>query len=375
MRPSFWKIRHGLTVLALLACQQSVFALLNIDGTRNQIFVFGNASIAYDSNIFASSSQQGDYMVTASVGAELKRRAGIIAVNARATFDYQQFTEFTDLNSWNPSFFLELNKTTGRTTGSFTVNAFRSSRADSAVNLRTESWNFPIGLNVKYPINDRFYVTSGTGYLQRSYADTSSGLLTYTDISESVDIFYVYTSKLDLFGGYRIRIGQTDLGTTTDHALTVGVANGILPKVNGTVRVGYQWRSIDASGESYSQLTSSVGLTWNATRKFNVGISISRDFTTTAVGGSVDTLSAAVKGNYQLTRRFGFDSSVGYGRNRFLSGDPRTDTFFTWDAGASFHWNEHFQINGGYNYMKNWSTLPFSDFERSGYSLNVSSRF
>jgi hypothetical protein len=348
---------------------------LNIDGTRNQVFVFGKAAMAYDSNIFASAGGSGDYIYSAAVGVELKRRAGIIAVNATATFDYQQFAEFTDQSGWNPSFNLELNKTTGRTTGAFTLNAVRSSRADSAVNLRTETWNFPIGLNVKYPINDKFYVTSGSGYLSRTYADENQGLRAYTDYSQAFDLFYVYTSKLDLLGGYRIRVGSTSLNTTTDHSVTVGVANGILPKVNGTIRVGYQWRTIDGTGESYSQVTSSAALTWNATRKFTASTSVSRDFTTTAVGGSVDTLSLLLRAQYQVNRKFGFEGGVGYGRNRFLTGLPRTDTFFTWDVGVRYAWNEHFNVGGSYNYMKNWSTASLSDFERNGYSLNVSSRF
>ena len=56
----------GLVVLALLCPQQSVFALLNIDGTRNQVFFFGSASYSYDSNIFAQSGGDGDAIFGAS---------------------------------------------------------------------------------------------------------------------------------------------------------------------------------------------------------------------------------------------------------------------------------------------------------------------
>lgn len=362
-------------VLALLCPQQSVFALLNIDGTRNQVFVFGNATYSYDSNIFAQSGGDGDSIFGASVGIELKRRAGIISVNGRVVFDYQQFKTYSDQTSWNPTFYLELNKTTGRTTGAVTINAFRSSRADSAVNLRTQSWNFPLGLSLKYPVNDKFYVTSQTGYLKRSFSDSAAGLLSNTDYTQAVDVFYVFTSKLDLVAGYRLRVGETELGTTTDHAFSVGVTNGILPKVNGTVRIGYQVRQSDVTGDTYSQLTSSIALTWNATRKLNATAALSRDFSTTAVGGSVDTLSALLRGTYIFTRRYSVDAGVGYGRNKFVTGLPRQDDFFTWDVGGTFRWNEHFQLSASYNELTNWSTVSISDFERSGYSVNVSSRF
>ncbi|MBA4136499.1 MAG: hypothetical protein C0518_04195 [Opitutus sp.] len=364
----------GLLVLALLFSQQSVFALLNIDGTRNQVFVFGTASYSYDSNVFAQTGGEGDSIFGASVGVEVKRRAGIIAVNGRAVLDYQKFSKFSDQTSWNPTFYLELNKTTGRTTGALTINAFRSSRADSAVNLRTQSWNFPLGLSLKYPVNDKLYVTTQTGYLKRSYVDTV-GLLSNTDYSQAVDLFYVFTSKLDLVGGYRIRVGTTELGTTTDHAFSVGATNGLLPKVNGTVRFGYQVRESDVTGDTYGQFTSTAALTWNATRNFTMNAAVSRDFSTTAVGGSVDTFSAIARGIYVFTRRYSAEAGVGYGRNKFVSGTPRQDDFFSWDVGGTFRWSERFQLSGTYTSLTNWSTVSISDFTRTGYSFNVSSRF
>ncbi|MBA3849372.1 MAG: hypothetical protein C0502_05180 [Opitutus sp.] len=374
LRPRLHIPYIGLAVFALLVPQRSVFALLNIDGTRNQIYVFGNASYAYDSNIFAQNGGEGDSILGASLGVELKRRAGIISVNGRALFEYLRFSRLSQQNALNPTFYLEFNKTTGRTTGALTINAYRTSRADSAVNIRTQSWNFPLGLSIKYPVNDKLYVTSQTGYLRRTFSN-SSGLLTYVDYSQAIDLFYVFTSKLDLVGGYRLRVGKTDLGTTTDHGFSFGATNGLLPKVNGTVRIGYQIRDIGATDETYSQFTTSASVTWNATRKLNMTGAVARDFTTTAVGGSVDTFSAVARGTYIFTRRYSVDAGIGYGRNKFVSGPPRQDDFFTWDVGGTIRWNEHFQVTGSYTYLLNWSTYALSDFERSGYSLNVSSRF
>ena len=137
----------------LLAGVTPAGALLNLDGTRNQIFVFGGVTYAYSSNMFAEADARSDYTMTAQVGAELKRHAGIISVNSTAKLDYVRYGKFTDENTINPSFSVEFSKDTGRTTGSLNVHAFRETRSDSAVNLRTSSWNYPVGLNIKYPIN------------------------------------------------------------------------------------------------------------------------------------------------------------------------------------------------------------------------------
>lgn len=367
----------ALCALALLCLPQSVYALLNIDGTRNQVFVFGSITFAYDSNIFSSGADEaGDYIYSAQVGVELKRRAGIIAVNSRAVFDRQEFQRNKTQSSWNPTFYLEFNKTTGRTTGAITINAFRSSRADSAVNLRTQTWNFPLGLNVKYPINDKFYVTSSTGYLKRSYTD-GAGLLNYTDYSESIDLLYVFTSKTDLSLSYRIRVGETNLGTTTDQSLMFGLVNQIIPKINGAVRAGIQRRTLDKTNDTFTQITLAADVSWAITRKLNLKGIAMRDFSTTAVGGSVDSLSGQLRAGYDFSRRYQANGGVGYGRNRFLDGTTsgRRDDFFSWDVGFTVAWSEHLHAGLSYNYLHNWSTLSFSDFERTGYSLDISSRY
>lgn len=371
------RFRVAGAVLAVLLAQPPVHALLNIDGTRNQVFVFGSVGYAYDSNIFSDSGGNGDYTSSAHFGMELRRRRGIIAVNATATVDYLGFNKFKEENSWNPSFNAELHKTTGRMTGSLTVSAFRTSRADSAVNLRVSSWNFPVGLSIKYPVNDKLYVTSSTGYLKRQFADTTR-LANYYDVSEGIEVYYTYNSKIDLVAAYRIRLSETPVeGLTYDHSVSLGVTGGLLPKLNGSLRAGYQIRDVLDRNEQFGQLTVSASLRWVATRKFSVSVEASRDFSTTALGGSVDTTSAAANAAYAYNRRLEFSAGVGGGRNRFLgdSSLDREDMFFSWHAGARYSHSEHFVIGGSYTYMKNWSTFEFSDFDRSSYTIDISSRF
>jgi hypothetical protein len=353
-------------------------ALINIDGQRNQLFVFGSVTFGYDSNIFSDKNATGDYTVNGSVGAEIKRRAGIIAVNATGTLSYATYGNNPDENSFNPNFQLEFNKTTGRTTGAFTISAYRESRSDSAVNLRTNSWNFPVALSLKYPVNDKYYLTSQTTYLRRRYVETTT-LANYTDYSQSVDVFYVYTSKLDLVGGYRIRVSQTSAGNDSyDHWFNVGATGGLFAKLNGTIRLGYQLRDFSgATSENFTHVNALAAVAWPVTRKLNLSAQLSRDFNTIATGASVDSLTASLNATYALTRKIEFNGGVAYGQNRFLGGPPpeRWDTFFSFDVGARYRMNEHLQVGASYTYFRNWSTFDFSDFDRQGFSIDVSSRY
>jgi hypothetical protein len=379
--PRFSRLAACLGLTAWLAVIPSAQALLNIDGSRNQLFVFGGVTFAYSDNIFAQANGGGDTTLTAHIGAELKRRAGLIAVNSVAKIDFVRYSRNPDENAINPSFSLELNKGEGRTTGAFTINAYRETRSDSAVNLRTSSWNFPLGLNVKYPINEKFYVTSSTGYLRRTYSDDSVALVNYTDYSEAVDFYYTHTTKLDLLAGYRLRVSRTSVdGRSSDHWFNVGATGGLFSKLSGTVRLGYQFRDQKnplTGTERFDHFNASASINWPFTRKLNFSFSVNRDFSTVATGASVDSTSLAARAQYSYTRKVEFSGGASVGRNQFLgnaSGDRR-DTFFTWDVGAAYSMNEHLKIGASYTYFKNWSSVSFSDFESHGFSVDISGRY
>jgi hypothetical protein len=372
--------RLGLLGAVVCALASPAFGLLNIDGTRNQVFVFGNVSFGYNSNIFAEAGGEGDYTRSAQLGVELKRRAGIIAVNATAKFDYLTYDRYTGENTLNPSVSVELNKTTGRTTGSLAVSAYRETRSDSAVNLRTSTWNFPVNLNLRYPVNDHLYLTSATGYLRRTY-DDDSGLVDYRDYTEAIDVFYVYTSKLDLLGGYRLRVGQTSLGRrTADHWFNVGATGGILAKLSGTIRLGYQLRTTSgspAADDDFAQFNAAASLNWPLTRKLFLSTSLMRDFNTIATGASVDSTSAALNAAYTYNRKLEFSATAAVGRNKFLGRDQlaRADTFVSYGLNGRYSMSEHLQFSAAYTYFRNWSSINFADYDSHLFSVDVTSRY
>jgi hypothetical protein len=360
---------------ALLAAVPSP-ALLNIDGTKNQIFVFGGVTFAHSSNIFSQRDGEGDYTVTAHAGADLKRRAGIISVDSTARIDYVRYGEFSDENTFNPRFSVDFTKTTGRTTGALKLSAYRETRSDSAVNLRTSSWNVPVEFSFKYPINEKLYVTSATSYLRRSYSDSAAALVDYTDYTEAVDLYYIYTSKLDLLAGYRFRSSRTsDAGRSLDHWFSLGATGGLFSKMSGTVRIGYQVRDV-RGGDQFGQMNAMASVNWPVTRKLLVSLQAARDFSTIATGSSVDSSSLVLTSLYTYSSKLDFHALVSTGRNKFLAdAQARHDTFFSWETGVRYRMNEHLQMGASYVYLRNWSTLDQADFDNHGFSFDVTSRY
>src|SRR6478735_7023545 len=309
--PRTFRRSLGLLVAGLLAAAPAAHALMNFDGTRNQVFVFGGVTFGYNSNIFAEAEGDGDYTLTVQAGTELKRKAGLIGVDCIAKVDFVRYGEYSEQDAVNPNFVVVFSKGTGRTTGTFSISLFRETRSDSAVNLRTHSWNLPIALNVRYPINEKFYTTSSTEYLKRQYEDNDA-LVDYANISEALDLYYTYSSKLDLLAGYRFRLSEAAVyGRATDHWFNVGATGTVLPKLTGTLRVGYQLRDVEiGSPDHYDHFNFMAGLNWPVMRKLAISLNALRDFGTIATGESVDTSSLSLVAAYTYNTKLQFTSSV-----------------------------------------------------------------
>lgn len=376
--PSFTRFALAAVLAAGIACPPAP-ALVSLNDGRNQIFVTASAGFTWDSNIYANATSSGDYLFNAALGLELKRRAGLIAVDGSVMIDATQFADNTSENSLNPRFRTEFSKQSGRTTGVLALGAARQSRADSATNLRSESWLYDATLNLKYPVIERYSIAGSVGYSRLDYLNNAI-LVDLETFSASADLFYVYTSERDLFAGYRYRHGDTSASTAfDDHAFTLGVSGRILPKLNGVVRFGYQVRQPSGTAEdSYEAFTASAAATWNLSRRLGLTVQAAKDFSTTATNLNVDALTFNLDAQYTMNSKLSFSAGVGYGINDFLGapGGNRHDEFFSWTAGVTYRvLDERLSASLVYAYLRNWSTLDYSDFERNSLNLNLSSRF
>lgn len=365
-------------VLGLLLAASRCFGLVSIDDGKNQLFVHATATYAWDSNIFASAAGGGDSIFSASVGLDFQRHAGIIGVNGSVNFDASRFTQNPGENFQNPRFHTEFTKETGRTTGSLTLDAARESRADSAANLRTESWLYNAGLNLKYPVIERYTISGGFGYSLRDYLDNRV-LVDLATYSANADLFYVLNTERDLIAGYRLRYSETSSNSSYyDHAFTVGLSGKILPKLGGTVRAGYQLRKpSNPADPDYQALTFSGSATWSLSKRFNSTVTVSKDFSTTATNISIDTTAVNLDSQYVLNSKVHLFTGVGYGINRFLGteGLGRRDQYFSGNLGGSVTLTPHLKLELTYAYFQNWSNAAFSDFVRNSVTLSATSQF
>ena len=382
----------GVVFLALGSLAAPARALVTLNDGTDKIYASGTFTMGYDSNISASADNTSDTTVSANLGLEYQRHAGLIAVNANASFAINRYLNNTTYNSVNPSYSLEFDKASGRTTGTLNFGAVRSSQADAAVNFYTTAWNYSADLNVHYPVIDRYSFAGSLDYGFLDYTETSNQpLVNLSTYSSSLSLFYVLSGDRDLFATYRYRFEQSSISTsTTDDALNLGMHGKLIWEIKGSLSVGYQIRDPRGTSfagapqqSSYHDLTSQASASWMANRKLTFNGSLSKDFATTATDATTDTTAGTLDVTYVLNAVLSANAGLGGGENRFLgpagfvpgTTKERRDYYFTWNAGVSYTFNERLHVSLAYVYFQNWSNLGFAVFNRNRITLSLSSRW
>jgi len=353
-------------------------ALLTFNEGHDKLFVTGSLSIAYDTNIAANRFAQADTIYSASVGLEYSRRAGIISVDASTGMSISRFNKTTSDDFSDPHLQTEFSAKDDRTTVDLNLNVGRQSEADIVSGVRAVSWNYASSLNTSYHVTDRYSLTNTLGYTLKNYVNTP-GLANLASYNAGLSVAYTINSARDLFMGYNFGLQETSHNTSFDnHSLNVGLAGKILPKLNGTISIGYELEVPHGSHDhGTGSTTEACALTWNFSRRLKFTANVSQNFSATSTTGSVNTLSGSLDASFAMNSKVSFTSGIGGGYNRFIGATAagRRDSYFTWNAGVNYTINDHFTTALSYTYYENWSTASFSDFIRHTTSLSLSMRF
>ncbi len=404
LRPVSPAARRAAALLLALLGVSPAHALLRFNDGRDQIYVTAYVGAGYDSNVFTSSSGNNeDLIISGGAGIEYARKAGLIGVNASLGWSFGTFSNFSDEDFLNPSMSLEFSKGTGRTTGAVQLNARRESRADPTVGLRTDSWNYGVNFNYRYPVIERYSIAGNIGWDRIDYVDEGETFVDLDTYTIGTDIFYSWRSDRDLLGGYRYRFSDSSAAShSTDHSVYVGVSGRIVSKLSGSARVGWSYRTneypsgtiYDGTARTISEDSSdgmyvSLSSTWPATRKMTFTLSGTQDFNTTSTNFQTQTTSVDLTGQFSHTVKFSTNAKLGGGYTKYLSGfvnnDPeytpgfngvdRHDHYITAGVGASYALTSHFTLSANYTYYQNWSNLSDFEFIRHSVGLTLSTRW
>ncbi|HEY1764989.1 MAG TPA: hypothetical protein VGF85_08695 [Opitutaceae bacterium] len=372
-------------VVAALACAPPARALVSLEDGHDHAFVNGTVDFGYDSNVFANAQSGGSMLVQGSLATEFTRRAGLISVDASASLSFARYANFRDQDYVDPKVTAEFSKQTGRTTGSLVVTAERQNRADVDVNTRDVSWNYDVGLNVLYPVIDRYSISGSFDFNHIDYQDEQlfTNLTTYTG---NLYLYYIVNEERDFFVDYRSRYSEVADGShDVDNSLSAGVSGKVFGPFNGSIQGGYTRRAIVGGGNAgdYGDFTASGTLTWTMNRQMTLSGDLARDFSTTATGQSIDSSDVGLTFKDSLSAKASATFETSAGQSRFLGPEGlissgmtrRVDDFVS--LGASFYYilNGHLKASLGYVFFRNWSTLAYAEFPRHQVNATLSTHW
>ncbi len=372
-------------VLAAAVLAPRAAALVSLEDGRDHLFVDGTVEYGYDSNVFANAQSGGSMLVEGSLQTEFARRAGLIGVDATASLTFARYANFRDQDYVDPKVSLELTKQSGRTTGSLVVTTQRENRADVDVNTRDVSWNYDVGLNVLYPVIQRYSISGSFEFSHADYQDQLlfTNLTTYTG---SLYLYYILTEQRDFFLDYRARYSDVADGShDTDETFSAGLNGKVVGPFNGSLQGGYTRRTIVGGGDAgqYGDFTASGTLTWNLSRRMTLSSDLARDFSTTATGQSIDSTNLGLTFKDSFTTKFSATIEGSAGQCRFVGaeglltpgGTRRVDDFVSLGASCYYIINQHLKASLGYVFFRNWSTLAYAEFPRQQVNATLTSHW
>ncbi len=350
-------------ILALFPALAGVLYAITQPGSEEGLSFSNDATAFYDSNIAGNADSDSDIELTYSPTLNFTRRSGLIGMSASlgATFgvfadndefDYELFRSNLNLSYPNTPDIPYSLALSGGYNESSEVDTFSGRRREKALA------NFAGSL--RYNVNERWGFRVNGGWTEVDYAD--AGLPTQTTIVGGVDLVYIYSENLEIFGGYSY--SDTSAGVDSEtQTFRLRLEGEITPKVTGVLGVGYQIREteVNDSGDPYVNLD----LSWAVNERFEVVATAGMGFYTTSLGNSGQRISGGLAGVMALGGAVSVSLGANYQDQSYDSfGLDRSDEFLSYQAGIVWQMSSAARVTASVTFIDVDSTRDFLVYER-----------
>ena len=340
----------------------------------------------YDSNIYLNSQQVSDVVFSGRASVGYLRDVAEVTSDLTVGALGSVLADHSNQNSFDPFVRGGLTFTpSDKTTIAGRASYERASIANEDLNTRTRSNNFAfdgslqnlfsekLGYRVTGSYNDSRYLTEG-------YAD----VLSYT---AGMDGVYMYSPKLTVVAGYDYRESWTEnrpsqLGSdpsSHDDRLSVGLEGQLLPKVSGTLNVGWVKRSFDtAARDGSSALYFDTGLKWIPREKTSVTLNASQDYGLTAAAQSSKIGAITLGVRQVLNAQWTVDGSASVSHAAYEGADAllsRRDDSYRVKTRATYAWTTNISVEFSVGYANVDSTNSISTYDRVEAGVGLTATF
>ena len=367
--------------LAGLAAAPAAFGFAEI--ARGTLTADARFSGEYDSNIFANSSETGDYSFIFMPSLSYTRNVGRISTAIQVGIRTISFTDTSGQNSIDPSVnavFTYDGAEKGSVSQSLSYQ--RSTDANDTLNTRAESNEYRAATRVDYYYSEKTGLRFNAGYRLSDYV--SAG---YNDVSSynvGGGVLYRYSPKLIASATYdfspekatSLGVAPTSDPSSKNHRIQLGLEGELAPKVTGNVGVGVVHREFDIGGSDDAFLLTTA-VSWAAAEKTAFTLSASNNFDTTPGAESAKNFNVNLAVRQTLTEKIAVGANIGY-IHSLLQQEPgpveRTDNGYLAGLNSSYRFTDNVSLSATLSYRYNDSTLALAQYERfvANLSLNLS---
>jgi hypothetical protein len=352
-------------------------------GDTVDIFFRGSISGQYRSNVFNNSAKNSDYILTVSPGLEANfDRGGPANLSIVFREDFVRYNRFTSQNNNLTNVFVNGSYASGPLTSEAGFSFQQTDTNTTSVlpvvipqQVRRNMYNAYV--KGKYDISPKTYVDGGFNWSRTEYTNNAAFGNRYSNnntYSFPINGLYRYSEKLDIGLGYRYRYTDNQRVTNSqDHFISLALRGELLPKLNGSLNVGYQIRERSGQPNKESLSINSV-FDYLYSPKLTLFAAFDRDFDTSAVGFSTENTGGRIGGRYQITPLISSTASVGYTYTEYLN-NPRTDKTTRANLSVTYSPNNYLAFTAGYSYENNNSNAAGASYMGHTVNLTASLRY
>lgn len=364
-------------------------------GDQVDVFFTGTSSVSWQSNLFRSDTNEvEDFLLTLSPGFEFDFGRGLSNADFRITTRYD-ILSYDKSDDWNTET-LHIKALGSYQASRLTVNgtvSFDETQTTLQDNVTVgslvESEITAVNVKGEYVVSPKFSVGSGVSYSDRVYTTQEASYADRESYSIPVDVFYELTPKVDLSLGYQYTTRDVESVTlpsfksayeTESHFFNIGARGDLLPKLVGSVKVGYRQQDTDYSDATADTDDSGLGidtsLVWAASPKLAHTLLIARDFGSSGAGARIEESSINYKASYSIDSQWGASANLGYSLREYLDdANDREDVYVSAGLRLNYSPNQYWSFGGGYTYMENDSDLAANSYENHKLDVSASLRY
>ena len=325
-------------LIPILTCLRTTHAV--VEKSLGRINVQATIEGVYDSNIFSSSSEEGDFLVRFLPLANYSKRLGPIIVDGGVGGNFGRYfnnssedfsdpvTNFSIRMAEDLGLFSVDKRTAGKIQFGFDTDISQRTETNEQLQDLISYTLYSADFSLRYNHSPKFGVSGDVQYSFRDYQQLSSQGIPYSNIETytyGASAYYIYSPKLDLFFRYQYQINEspgTESNFISNHLnnFSIGADGQLTPKLDGAISFGYGVLDYGSTEvDSQDSILFHAGLNWAWREKTKIGLMMDKSFSPSPQDQVMLSTTFSAQISQRFTKRVAGTLAANYGFVDFSS--------------------------------------------------------